>query len=132
MRLQDNIFKVNFRGNGYTGKGRALDFALLRSAELALENGDKYFAILGESSDARTSTYTTPVKANTQGSVVNTTPVATGGGVRVVGSSATYSSMTSFSGGETYYINKPSTSMTIQCFKEKPETYFWLFRVSSG
>ena len=91
------------------------------NSELALENGDKYFAILGESSDARTSTYTTPVKANTQGSVVNTTPVATGGGVRVVGSSATYSSMTSFSGGETYYINKPSTSMTIQCFKEKPE-----------
>lgn len=121
MRLQDDIFKVNFRGNGYTGKGRASDFALLRSAELALENGYKYFAILGESSDVRTSTYTAPVTANTQGSIINTTPVATGGGVKVIGNSASYSSTTTFSGGETYYIDKPSTSMTIQCFKEKSE-----------
>ena len=121
MKLQDDIFKVSFRGNGYTGRGKTSDLALLRCSELALENGYKYFVILGENSDVQTSTYTTPTTANTQGSIVSTTPVATGGGVTVVGNSASYSSRTTYSGGETYHINKPSASMTIQCFKEKPE-----------
>lgn len=121
MKLQDDIFKVSFRGNGYTGRGKTSDLALLRCAELALENGYKYFVILGENSDVQASTYITPTTANTQGSIVSTTPVATGGGVTVVGNSAAYSSTTSYSGGETYHINKPSASMTIKCFKEKPE-----------
>lgn len=121
MKLQDDIFKVSFRGNGYTGRGKASDLALLRCSELALENGYKYFVILGEDSDVQTSTYTTPTTANTQGSIVSTTPVATGGGAKVLGNSASYSSRTTYSGGETYHINKPSARMTIQCFKAKPE-----------
>jgi len=38
-RLREDVFRVSFNGNGYTGRERAADFSLLRSAELALENG---------------------------------------------------------------------------------------------
>lgn len=57
-QLSENIFKVSFRGNGYTSEDRAADMALLRSAELALENGFKYFAVVDE--QIRFSTVPTP------------------------------------------------------------------------
>ena len=37
-----------FKGNGYTSKDKTFDFALLRSAELTLENGYRYFVVVGE------------------------------------------------------------------------------------
>ena len=46
MKLQDNIFKVTFRGNAYSSMERTGDFALLRSAEITIENGYKYFVVL--------------------------------------------------------------------------------------
>jgi hypothetical protein len=113
MRMQDDIFKVSFRGNGYTDKERTADFALLRSAEITLENGYKYFVILQSTTDIRTSAFTTPVTAQTEGSV---NAYSTGTGF----SSGTYSGTTQYSGGETQFIHKPSTSMTFQCFKDKP------------
>lgn len=113
MKIQDDIFKVSFRGNGYTDKERTADFALLRSAEITLENGYKYFVVLQSNTDVRTSAYTTPVTAQTEGSL-NT--YNTGAGF----SSGTYSGTTEYSGGETHVIHKPSTSMTFQCFKDKP------------
>ncbi len=49
-RLDKNVFKVSFAGNGYTGRERATDFAFLRSAELALQHGYKYFVVIKENS----------------------------------------------------------------------------------
>ena len=46
MKLQDNIFKVTFRGNAYSSMERTGNFALLRSAEITIENGYKYFVVL--------------------------------------------------------------------------------------
>src|SRR5437764_1386447 len=39
-QLDENVFRVNFRGNGYTSPERAADFTLLRSAELARAHED--------------------------------------------------------------------------------------------
>ena len=51
-QLSENVFQVSFRGNGYTSRERASDFALLRSSELSLLNGYRYFIIIeaGQSS----------------------------------------------------------------------------------
>ena len=38
-QLDTNVFRVTFKGNGYTSPDRAEDMALLRSAELALQHG---------------------------------------------------------------------------------------------
>jgi hypothetical protein len=111
-QLDENVFTVSFRGNGYTGRERVADFTLLRSAELTLEKGYQYFAIIDENSYTSNSTYTTPTTSHTTGS-------AYGAGNYAYGSATTTTT-----GGQTYNISKPSSSNTIVCFKEKPEAGF--------
>lgn len=106
-QLADNAFKVTFSGNGYTTRGRAVDFALLRSAEVTLEHGFNYFAIIDGQSYSSQSAYTTPT--TTYGS-------AYAYGNTAYGSATTY-------GGQTFVISKPSTSNMIVCFKKKPKGF---------
>ena len=60
MKLQDNIFKVTFNGNAYLSMEKARDFALLRSAEITIENGYKYFVVLETNSSMKIASYITP------------------------------------------------------------------------
>jgi hypothetical protein len=60
-QLDENMFMVSFQGNGYTAMDRAIDFTLLRSAALTLENGYNYFATIEANSSTSNSTYTTPI-----------------------------------------------------------------------
>jgi len=108
MKLQDNIFKVTFKGNGYSSMERAGDFALLRSAEVAIENGYKYFIVLETNSYVKTASFTTPATAQTNGTV------------NMYGNTGSYSATTYYSGGETFHVHKPTTNMTIECFQDKP------------
>jgi len=111
-QLDENVFTVSFRGNGYTRRERVADFTLLRSAELTLESGFQYFAIIDANSFTSNSTYTTPTTSHTTGT-------AYGSGNYAYGSATTRTT-----GGQTYNISKPSSSNTIVCFKEKPESIF--------
>jgi hypothetical protein len=111
-QLDDNVFVVSFRGNGYTKRERVADFTLLRSAELALQHGFQFFAIIEANSYTSHSTYTTPTRSTTKGSAYSS-------GNYVYGSSTTRTT-----GGKTYNISKPSSSNTIVCFKDKPENTF--------
>lgn len=107
-QLSHNAFNVSFKGNGYTSREKASELALLRSAELTLNNGYKYFIILNSekyidySSHTSPKTYNTTFQANTYANqtygIANTTS----------------------SGGNTIYFQRPSTDNTIQCFKDKP------------
>ncbi len=45
VKKGDNIFFVEFNANGYTPLENVKDYALLRSAEVAIENGFAYFVI---------------------------------------------------------------------------------------
>ena len=60
MKLQDNIFRVTFRGNAYSSMERTGDFALLRSAEITIENGYKYFVVLEINSLIKAISYIMP------------------------------------------------------------------------
>lgn len=111
-QLDENVFKVTFRGNGYTSRERASDFTLLRSAELTLQSGYKYFAVIDANSYTSNSTYTTPTASNTTANIYGSGNYAYGNAT-----TTTY-------GGQTYNISKPSSSNTIVCFKEKPENVF--------
>jgi hypothetical protein len=44
-RLSTTSFQVHFRGNGYASPARVEKFMLRRAAELALENGFRYFVL---------------------------------------------------------------------------------------
>lgn len=111
-QLDENVFTVSFRGNGYTGRERVADFTLLRSAELTLEHGYKFFAIIDANSYTSNSTYTTPTQSYTTGSAYGTGNYAYG------------SATTTTTGGQTYNISKPGASNTIVCFVEKPDSVF--------
>jgi len=103
-KIQDDIYKVRFSGNPKCEMGRAEDFVLLRSAEVTLENGYKYFVIVDEKSGTKSGAYTTPATAQTHGTSY--------GGV--------YQGTTTISGGETFFYSKQRVEKTIKCFKEKP------------
>jgi len=106
-RLDDNSFMIDFKGNGFTSKERAYDFSLLRSAEITLENGYKYFIVMSEneySSEYKTQSYS-----------------STDTKVSVYGNTARAKSKTTDYGG--YTVSKPSAKKIIVCFKEKPKEY---------
>ncbi len=111
-QLDVNVFKVAFRGNGFTGRERVADFTLLRSAQLALQNGYKYFVIINANSYTSNSTFTTPTTSNTTANVYGTGNYAYGNAT-----TTTY-------GGQTYNVSKPSSTNTIACYKEKPKFGF--------
>ena len=67
-KLSENIFRVGFEGNGYTRSGKTIDFALLRSAEITIENCFKYFAIVSSNSRNSYSTFTVPQTTSSTGS----------------------------------------------------------------
>ncbi len=99
-RLDENVFLVTFRGNSSTPRTQTEDFALLRSAELTLDNGFNYFSVVKSNQDTKHSSYTTPLVANTNAYGVTT-----------------------FTGGQTYYSTSPTTSLTIVCFVSKPSQF---------
>ena len=122
-QLDTNIFTITFKGNGYTDREKANDYALLRSAELALEKGFSYFVIVDAQQYSKTSTYTTPTTATTN---VNAN---TYGSSFSYGNNTTYNAntygtaTTTLSGGQTYNFTKPRTSNTIVCFNNKPQGF---------
>jgi len=109
VKIQDGIFRVSFRGNSFISKDKVQNLALLRSAEVALENGYSYFVVLEGESGTNQVLYTTPMTSRTYGTV------------NTYGSSGTYQGNTTYSGGQTYSFNKPQTILMIKGFKEKPE-----------
>ena len=58
LQLSENMFTVSFRGNGYTRKQRAIDFCLLRCAEITENHGYKYFTIVDQRNDIENSSHT--------------------------------------------------------------------------
>jgi len=108
-QLQPNVFSVHFRGNGYTSRQRSSDFTMLRCAELALQNGFTHFVIADSSQTTKTSMYNTGGSSRTYGTV------------NKIGNTSYGSFNTHHSGGTSVPINKPRSSYTIVCFREKPE-----------
>ena len=108
-RLGENVFRVTFQGNGYTGKNKVADFTLLRSAELALEHGFRYFIITESGKGNYFSTFTTPTTSHTTGRAYKS-------GSSVLGNATTHTY-----GGQTFIISAPSANNTIVLYKEKPK-----------
>jgi len=122
-QLDKNVFQVSFNGNGYTNQERVNDFALLRSAEIVLENGYEYFAIVDSQRYSQTHAFTTPTTSTTNLSA-NTYGTMTGYGNTTNYSGTTYGTATTTTyGGQTYFISRPTASNTIVGFKERPQGF---------
>ena len=53
-RLDQNKFRVTFRGNSLTNRETVEDYLLYRAAELTLQNGYSHFLIVGRDTEANT------------------------------------------------------------------------------
>lgn len=104
-RLAEDMFRVEFTGNGFTRGERASDFALLRASELTLDNGYRYFVIMDENHDVQRHTYTT---SGTTSTSVNSYGNYTDVNVRQ-------------NEGTTQTFFKPGSTLTIALFAEKPQ-----------
>lgn len=47
-RLENNKFKISFKGKGFISKKQAEDFALLKCAKTSLQHGYRYFIVIEE------------------------------------------------------------------------------------
>jgi hypothetical protein len=126
--LAPDIFRVIFRGNGYTSPERAQDFALLRASELTLQRGFTCFAIFDERISTTTQSFTTPGYAHTTASG---TGYSSGniylnpyGGSYSGTSSMDVNATTTYSPPQTYVFYKPQTGLLIKAFQSKPEGIF--------
>ncbi|WP_083860240.1 hypothetical protein [Cupriavidus sp. BIS7] len=107
-QLDTNIFRVSFRGNGYTRPERAEDLVLLRSAELTLTHGFTHFVIVDAKSRVDQSSFTTPTQSYTTANIT------------AVGNTAYGSAHTTTTGGQTMVFSRPSTTNTVVAFAGRP------------
>jgi hypothetical protein len=109
VQLDKNMWKVTFEGNGYTKKQRAEDLAMLRSADLTIKNGYRYFAFVSTDSSVANhvmqmpSSSTTTFNANSYGNNISGT------------------ASTNNYGGNIVNIRKPSTTNTVFMAKSREE-----------
>jgi hypothetical protein len=105
VQLGENIFKVTVEANGYTSQSKAADLALLRAAELTAQHDFRYFVVVSVADTSSGMTYQTPTTTNAT--------VSTRGNT-AYGTAQTY-------GGQTFFVVFPTPSLTILCFREKPD-----------
>ena len=124
-QLAPDVYRIVFRGNGYTPPERAQDLALLRASELTLQRGFTCFAIVDERHSTSISSFTTPGHADT-------TAYGTGcssgniylnpyGGSYSGTSSAYVDAHTTYTPPQTYVFYKPQTGILVRAFQTKPE-----------
>lgn len=111
-QLAPDVFRVNFKGNGYTSAERTQDFALLRAAESSLEKGFRYFALLDGSASSKTSTFITPGSSTTTGSFSG------------VGNSVSYSGQSTYTPGQMFFISKPEAGLLVKGFTTQPKDVY--------
>ena len=103
-QLGENVWQVTFESNGYTTQATTVRYAMLRCAELTLEQGYRYFAIINK--DA----YSQAAGVMSSGSF-NATSNRMGNTMYTNGSMSGLSAMISY----------PTADQTIMMFHEKPE-----------
>lgn len=107
-RYAEDVFEVSFNGNGYTSEQRASDLALLRSAELTLKSGYKYFVVFSGDTKSGVYSYTTPKQTVTTGTV------------QTYGNTGYVNAQSQTYGGQTYNVAKPTATKIFKMFKEEP------------
>ncbi len=104
----ESTFDVTFRGNAYTELQRASDFAMLRSAEVALDHGCNYFSVVSVKRELNWSRYTAPVPAHVASIDPRTgEPIQ---GIMAMGAAP-----------DTQTISKPVVALSIRCRDEAPD-----------
>lgn len=103
-RLAPDVVRITFRGNQYTQKERAQDFALLRAAELCQQAGYSHFTVIDEANDTKTNAIVLPGSSYTSGSFYGNS----------------YSGTSTFVPPQTVITRQPESGLLVKFFKAKP------------
>jgi len=110
-----DVYRISFRGNGYTSRERAQDFAVLRAADLTLSHGYRYFAVVNETQGGSSGMINTPGYSYTSGSPVT------------AGNYAFGNAHTAYVPGVSIPIYFPESGLLVRCFRERPEGFLFAF-----
>jgi hypothetical protein len=108
QKLGEDIYKVTFKGNGYTDYTRAHDLALLRVAEIGRELGYPYLTIEGEEECSRKEVVDMGSTSYTTGSVYG------------YGNSATYGGTTTTYNNQVKWV-KPCVTVIARYYEGEPK-----------
>src|SRR5690554_5494184 len=112
-RLDENIYRVSFEGNGFTSVQKASDMTMMRASELTARAGYRYFGIISQNQ------YTNKIEWKQP----STTYIS--GTARSTGNNQIqYNARANTYGGQTNVISKPGESIMIYMLKEKPGDVF--------
>lgn len=106
VQLDDNVYQVSFRGNGFTRMEDAEEMTLLRSSELMLAKGFPFFVLINSASRTDYQAIANPGTAYTNGTVNQQT--------------GQYRATTTMVGGGVTMIASPSSTNTVVGLKERP------------
>ncbi len=116
VQLGQNVHRVSMKGNAFNKQSDAQDFALLKAAEVTIDNNHKYFTIESSTDTTRHSTYTAP---STYNSTTTTTANASVFGNQVTGNAFSNTSGT-YNQGQTHNFVKPGLDVLIKTYPNKP------------
>ena len=105
--VEKDIYEIRFKGNGFTNREAVVDYALLRSAEVALLHQCAFFAII----DA---------KENTPEKDAPEVEISYLDGQKLMHPISVYGNFATAS-GDTYFLQKPNVVNRILCFKKQPD-----------
>ncbi len=103
--LSAGLYRVSFAGDGFTPVNVATDMALLRSADLTLQQGYSHFAVIGGSDQVQVNHGVTP----------STTSVS---GYQKLGN--TLYATTTTRPGVAYTTSMPTATSTVAMYRERP------------
>ncbi len=109
-QLDSNVWIVRYQGNAWGTEERALDMVLLRSAELVLEGGFRYFIVEGARDESSRTSYSVPERSRTTAYVAGY-----GRNARIESNTETY-------GGGTMTFSKAGVAATVVGFSERPDS----------
>ena len=106
--LQENIFKVSFRGNEFTKKDKVVDFTMLRAAEICSSRNMKYMIISNTSIENISTGYLpATINSNSYGMVNN------------YGNNSRYSSSTNTIVNPAVSLFDTASNLFVQCLDTK-------------
>ena len=107
-QLAENVWRVRFRGNGYTSSSKVEDYAMLRAAELTITKGYSFFRLEDSRNASSTAYMTTPSTTTTSGTATT------------YGTQASYSATSTTTPGVTVPIRKAASSSIVVMYKDNP------------
>lgn len=108
MKLSENVFQVTARGNAFAGSREIQEMALLRSAEVVLANGFRYFELAKSTNEIKVERSYSPPQTYTTGTIRN------------YGSYSQLNATTQQVGGGPIDWEKPHSMNLVVAYKDRP------------